>query len=110
MLYIKYKHKESIRKMFTKFNLYIGLNDKDTKQQEILTTDAYKIVGDRTITEGKGLYTHTDGTRVLETMLFVQIIDFSGDLDIGPIVELLKTALNQEAIAVIREQVDSKLM
>ena len=53
--------------MFTKFNLYIGLNDKDTKQQEILTTDAYKIVGgivgDCTITEGKGLYTHTDGTR-----------------------------------------------
>lgn len=44
--------------MFTKFNLYIGLNDKDTKQQEILTTDAYKIVGgivgDCTITEGKG--------------------------------------------------------
>ncbi len=100
--------------MFTKFNLYIGLNDKDTKQQEILTTDAYKIVGgivgDCTITEGKGLYTHTDGTRVLETTLLVQIIDFSGDLDIGPIVELLKTALNQEAIAVIREQVDSKLM
>lgn len=88
MLYIKYKHKEKIRKMFTKFNLYIGLNDKDTKQ----------IVGDCTITEGKGVYTHTDGTRVLETTPLVQIIDFSGDLDIdiGPIVELLK--------------VDSKLM
>lgn len=100
--------------MFTKFNLYIGLNDKDSKVQEISTIDAYKIIGaicgDCTITEGKGLYTHTDGTRVLETTLLVQIIDFSGDLDIGPIVELLKTALNQEAIAVIREQVDSKLM
>lgn len=100
--------------MITKFNLYIGLNDKDSKVQEISTIDAYKIIGaicgDCTITEGKGLYTHTDGTRVLETTLLVQIIDFSGDLDIGPIVELLKTALNQEAIAVIREQVDSKLM
>lgn len=100
--------------MLTKFNLYIGLNDKDSKVQEISTIDAYKIIGaicgDCTITEGKGLYTHTDGTRVLETTLLVQIIDFSGDLDIGPIVELLKTALNQEAIAVIREQVDSKLM
>lgn len=45
--------------MFTKFNLYIGLNDKDSKVQEISTIDAYKIIGaicgDCTITEGKGL-------------------------------------------------------
>lgn len=31
--------------MFTKFNLYIGLNDKDSKVQEISTIDAYKIIG-----------------------------------------------------------------
>ena len=33
--------------MLTKYNLYIGLNDKDSKQQEISTLDAYKIVGAR---------------------------------------------------------------
>ena len=51
--------------MLTKFNLYIGLNDKDSKVQEIST-----------------LWT----------------------------LSKLLTALNQESIAVIREQVDSRLL
>ena len=100
--------------MFTKYTLYIGLNDKDSKVQEISTLDAYKIigalVGDCTIQEARGLYTHQDGTTVLETTLIVQIIDFSGALDVAPLVELIKTALNQESVAVIREQVDSRLI
>lgn len=48
--------------MFTKYTLYIGLNDKDSKVQEINTIDAYKIVGrlvgDCTIKEARGLYLH----------------------------------------------------
>lgn len=100
--------------MLTKYNLYIGLNDKDSKQQEISTLDAYKIVGalvgDCTIQESRGLYTYRDGTKVLETTLIVQVIDFDNTLDIIPVVNSLKTALNQESIAVIREQVDSKLI
>ena len=100
--------------MFTKYTLYIGLNDKDSKVQEISTLDAYKmigaLVGDCTIQEARGLYTHQDGTTVLETTLVVQVIDFSGNMDIAPVVETIKTALNQESVAVIREQVDSRLM
>lgn len=100
--------------MFTKYTLYIGLNDKESKAQEISTLDAYKmigaLVGDCTIQEARGLYTHQDGTTVLENTLIVQIIDFSGEMDVAPVVETIKTALNQESIAVIREQVDSKLM
>lgn len=100
--------------MFTKYTLYIGLNDKDTKVQEISTLDAYKLVGalvgDCTIQEARGLYTHQDGTQVLESTLIVQIIDFSGKMEVAPVVETIKTALNQESIAVIREQVDSRLM
>ena len=100
--------------MLTKYTLYIGLNDKDSKVQEISTIDAYKmvgaLVGDCTIQEARGLYTHQDGTQVLESTLIVQIIDFGGNMDVAPIVELIKTALNQESIAVIREQVDSRLM
>lgn len=100
--------------MFTKYTLYIGLNDKDSKLQEINTVDAYKLVGslvgDCTIQEARGLYTHQDGTQVLETTLIVQVIDFSGALDVSPLVETIKTALNQESVAVIRERVDSKLM
>lgn len=100
--------------MFTKYTLYIGLNDKESKVQEISTLDAYKmigaLIGDCTIQEARGLYTHQDGTTVLETTLIVQIIDFSGKMEIAPVVETIKTALNQESVAVIREQVDSKLM
>lgn len=100
--------------MFTKYTLYIGLNDKDSKVQEISTLDAYKmigaLVGDCTIQEARGLYTHQDGTTVLENTLIVQIIDFSGALEIAPVVETIKTALNQESVAVIRESVDSRLM
>ena len=61
--------------MLTKYTLYIGLNDKDSKVQEINTVDAYKIVGaligDCTIQEARGLYTHQDGTQVLESTLIV---------------------------------------
>lgn len=100
--------------MLTKYTLYIGLNDKDSKVQEISTLDAYKmvgaLVGDCTIQEARGLYTHRDGTQVLETTLVVQVIDFSGALDVAPVVDTIKTALNQESVAVIREQVDSRLM
>lgn len=100
--------------MLTKYTLYIGLNDKDSKVQEISTLDAYKIVGalvgDCTIQEGRGLYTHQDGTQVLETTLIVQVIDFSGTLNVRSVVETIKTALNQESVAVIREQVDSTLI
>ena len=100
--------------MFTKYTLYVGLNDKDSKIQEINTLDAYKtvgaLVGDCTIQEARGLYTHQDGTQVLESTLIVQIIDFTGKMDIAPVVELIKTALNQESVAVIREQVDSRLL
>ena len=100
--------------MFTKYTLYIGLNDKDSKVQEINTLDAYKIVGrlvgDCTIKEARGLYTHKDGTQFLETTLIVEIIDFAGTLNVCPLVQTLKTALNQESIAVIVESVNSELM
>lgn len=100
--------------MLTKFNLYIGLNDKDSKVQEISTVDAYKIIGsicgDCTIQEARGLYTHKDGTQVLETTLVVRIIDFSGTLDIVPVINTIKAVLNQESVAVIRDQVDSRLI
>ena len=100
--------------MFTKYTLYIGLNDKDSKVQEINTIDAYKIVGrlvgDCTIKEARGLYTHKDGTQVLETTLVVEVIDFAGTLNVRPVVQTLKTALNQESIAVIIEQINSELM
>jgi hypothetical protein len=93
--------------MLTKYNLYIGLNDKDSKQQMLIKLLVIARFKKRAACIQ---YTHRDGTKVLETTLIVQVIDFDNTLDIIPVVNSLKTALNQESIAVIREQVDSKLI
>ena len=86
--------------------LYIGLNDKDSKRQEIDTITAFKLVsrvlrekcGGATITQATGIYTHDDGTIVEETTLRAEI--FGQPLQ--PVLdacETLKTILNQESIA-----------
>lgn len=101
-----------------KITLYIGLNDKDSKIQEINTIDAYKLVSnvigvDSTITEGRGIYKHEDGTVVSETSLIVELLDFCNALDKGWIkskINQIKTLLNQESVAVQYQEVDSELI
>ena len=97
-----------------KVTMYIGLNDKDTKQQEITTLDAYKIAtnvfieytGGATIYESKGVYTHNDGTIVVENTLVC--IVFSDDQDaIKKAASALKVAFNQEAIAIESTETNS---
>jgi hypothetical protein len=100
--------------MINKHTFYIGLNDKDSKVQEVTTLDAFKIVtalvGDCTITEGRGVYTHADGTQVLESTLIVQVLDFDGGYNYKEVADALKVALNQESVAVIHEQINSELI
>lgn len=59
-----------VNKMTTKYEVYLGLNDKDTKQQEITTLNAYKICvnicKDCSIQEIMGFYTHSNGEVVQE--------------------------------------------
>lgn len=53
-----------------KFTLYVGLNDKDTKQQKISTLESFKMVNNiilsycdgATIYEADGIYKHDNGT------------------------------------------------
>ena len=101
-----------------KITLYIGLNDKDTKQQEINTLDAYKVVGnilsrDCTITEGRGVYTHEDGTVVYEVSLVVDILDFDNSITKDWLIdkiEQIKEALNQESVAKQEQDINSELI
>jgi len=91
-------------------SFYIGLNDKDTKTQQITTLDAFKVVENvfntfsefgATIRECRGIYKHDDGSRVIENTLEA----FCYDLDektISEIVTVLKKALNQESIMVVK--------
>ena len=97
------KSKEGIT--MKKYTLYVGLNDKDTHNQEITTLDAYKVVsniltacGGATITEGRGIYTHDDGTIVQETTL-VCMIFAAPEESIREAALQIKQALNQESVA-----------
>ena len=93
----------------SKYILYCGLNDKDSHAQEISTIDAYKVAcnifcehtGGATITEARGVYTHDDGTIVVETTLRCEV--FGAELaQVRKVAEMLKTAFNQESVAMER--------
>ena len=100
-----------------KFTLYLGLNDKDSKQQQISTLEAYKVVsnilandfGGGTIFEAQGIYKHEDGTVVVETTLRIEIL-FAELPAIKNHVATLKKVFNQESIAVQEEVINSSLM
>ncbi len=97
-----------------KYTLYCGLNDKDTKQQQIATLEAYKVatnifieyVGGATIYEGSGIYTHDDGTVVVEKTL-VCILFTDNDEAVKQAASALKIALNQESIAIESTETNS---
>lgn len=96
--------------MFCEFVLSIGLNDKDTRKQEIATTAAVQIVkdavGDSTIQLCEGRYTHNDGTQVDEVSLRVFIYDDLENIQrIKDACQYLKRALNQECIVLARREV-----
>ena len=64
------------------YKLYVGLNDKDTKKQEIPTKKAIDIIckclakqGITGMTEylGNGVYTHTDGTKTIEKSYIIEM-------------------------------------
>ena len=91
----------------TKTIIYVGLADKDSKQQEITTLDAYKIMnnifikttGGATITEASGIYTHDNGEVVCEKTLIATL--FGADAkDIDKACTMIKLALNQESVII----------
>lgn len=100
-----------------KFTLYLGLNDKDTKKQEVKTEDAYKVVstliahdfGGGTIYEARGVYTHEDGQTVEEKTLRIELL-FTTLEKVRALVATLKKAFNQESVAVQREEINSFLI
>lgn len=100
-----------------KFTLYVGLNDKDTKKQEVSTLEAYKIINKlllnytdgATIFEATGIYKHEDGTFTTEKTLRIELL-FVDRPTVMKIVEQLKMILNQESVAVSTEDITSELL
>ena len=100
-------------KQLEKYTLYVGLNDKDSKKQEVKTEDAMRmvtnIVGDNTMQIVHGHYTHEDGTQVNETTLKIELL-FTSDNKVKVYCNDIKRLLNQESIAVNKEISMSALM
>ena len=96
--------------------MYCGLNDKDTKRQEISTLEAAKVVRNAclsfadgaTIFEADGIYKHNDGEFVAEKTLRVELMMVEQPT-VRRIVDTLKAILNQEAIAVQEQEILSTL-
>lgn len=94
----------------TTVNLYIGLNDKDTKRQELSNLEAKAEISailfrycpeGFTLQECQGMYKHDDGTVVCENTIKVILLGYNMSM-IYEIIEDLKRKLNQECVAVER--------
>lgn len=101
-----------------KYTLYVGLNDKDSKKQEISTVEAYKVlqnillsnnVEGATIFEAVGIYTHEDKTVIIENTLRIELV-FIEKSTVKAIVDTIKTVLNQESVFVQYEVVNTDFM
>ena len=100
-----------------KFILYLGLNDKDTKVQKIDTAKAHEIcehillhyTAGGTVSEVKGIYTHNDGTSIIENTLKIELL-FTTEDTVKLLAEKLKEVFNQESIAVQKQPIDSYLV
>ena len=85
--------------------LIVGLNDKDTKRQEITTDEARALLAGivldysdgATFTECAGIYKHADGSIVIEKSIKIEIAGITKENALH-IAERAKIALNQEAI------------
>lgn len=98
----------------SKYTLYIGLNDKDSKVQKIDTIEAYKIVENvcctlsdgATIYQARGVYKHVDSTVIVENTLCAEL--FTDNVDtVKTIATVLKQALNQESILIQKDVVEN---
>ena len=98
--------------MIIKYNIYIGLNDKDSKKQEVSTRRAkekvIEILNDNNITgltmyEVMGVFKHEDGFITFEKSLKVELLEVKENEVIKSIQEL-KRALNQESILLEKEK------
>lgn len=100
----------------TKYELIMGLNDQDTKKQEIPTIDALKKVksyiagkfGGATVSMAQGIYQHENGDVVTEMSVKVELL-FAEEKQIREAVKYLKEEFNQESLVVQKYEVSSEL-
>jgi PII-like signaling protein len=101
-----------------KFTIIAGLNDKDSKKQEISTESAYKIIFETlknngvegaTLTEATGFYTHNNGETVIEKSIKIELL-FIDKITAVKIAKNLRIALNQESVVLEVTELESELI
>lgn len=88
------------------YTILLGLNDKDSKTQKYDTIEAYKVtnnlvlsrIGFGTISQAYGVYTHEDGTPVIETSLRIEVAGDGIRPKVTSLIESLKEVFNQESV------------
>lgn len=102
----------------TKYILSIGLNDKESKVQEIsdenalltISTVCYEMVGGATIIPGCiGVYTHDDGTKVIEKTIRCEFYGADAET-VKSVARVLCKKLNQETIAFEQVEIASEFI
>ena len=93
-----------------RYEIFVGLNDKDTKIQLIDTQDAFNIVsvkavkafGGATITtDNKGIYTHDNGEIVCESTIKIDLLFITDTENLENFLREILKDFNQESILVV---------
>lgn len=101
-----------------KITISVGLNDKETKVQEIATDAAKGIIINNifavglegaTITMGTGIYKHENGEIVVENTVIAAF--YTNEVDkVVNLCNILKKDLNQESIAMEIIEIESNFI
>lgn len=111
--------KKILQRKILKTTLYVGLNDKDSRKQEITQAQAKRIISrilasnnieGATFLKAEGLYTYlTDNKMEQENTFKIEIL-FAKSKQIEKAVAQIKEFLNQETVAVTSEKIKSELI
>lgn len=97
-----------------KYNIYIGMFDKDTKQQEISTQDflntvrkvmRWNYIDNYTIIKAKGHY-KSDTMTVCEPRIIVVEVIMNYKLFTNDIKSMLCKELNQESVLITKQEME----
>lgn len=95
------------------YRVYLGLNDAETKRQEISTEDAMTIVSlflashyeGATVYPATGIYKHESGEIVRENSLVIELL-YVTDGAIELTVQHFQKVLNQESVMIMKLPVE----
>jgi len=91
------------------YKVYLGLNDQETKKQEIDTETAMIKVSEyladhfegATVYNGIGVYKHNDGTVVRENSLIIELV-YVEDQDVDKMINQFRVVFNQESVMKVK--------